>query len=499
MDDIDVQVTIDKCSGLELFKKMGRWAGCTSQVAIKVDAGTVITMLDKSYRNPRVYVNGAEKSSSETIMLGSTEVKVEPAKLKNGESSGLGFALVVHTSNFEFQVSPRSDVPSRWIPVENHHGQSVLYFDLVVKAKGPVIGLAPGVCAGANDRCTGCVYGGVCDCKNHRISNTHGPAPVSLPSGVSCPEFAGLENLRDRATPEWCNTDTARRNSATECHKYFVYSTGTGMYQKCKHDDAAGACKMAGDTCTASSAIRGGPTTVAPTKQFDLINTLQCKLPGGAYGWGLLKQNFGEFATFDECKAAILKESSCNKHMFVWGCGRRGCNGRLAQVCQCFADKTATMQQCEWRETPGTIQTYGDAVSRGRQEQEELQVAPAEGKLQRLEEVAAAGKDNEEVVKTEKYHQAKAACEANLRQLVSSVSITPQSAAADKIKEHAKDCAIDAAFGYGPAEDTYQKTFCWDIEDSISVNAPDQALCSIAQHCVDKKLIEGTGSGYRAC
>ena len=82
-------------------------------------------------------------------------------------------------------------------------------------------------------------------------------APVSLPSGVSCPEFAGLENLRDRATPEWCNTDTARRNSATECHKYFVYSTGTGMYQKCKHDAAAGACKMAGDTCTASSAIGG--------------------------------------------------------------------------------------------------------------------------------------------------------------------------------------------------------------------------------------------------
>ena len=38
-------------------------------------------------------------------MLGSTEVKVEPAKRKNGESTGLGFALVVHTSNFEFQVS----------------------------------------------------------------------------------------------------------------------------------------------------------------------------------------------------------------------------------------------------------------------------------------------------------------------------------------------------------------------------------------------------------
>ena len=150
MSDIDIQVTVDKCVGLASH------LGCNSQLAIEVGTGTIVMSLDNSYRNLQVYVNGARKSHAETIHFGSKEVMVRSAT-----------EVVMHTPDFE---------------VHGHAGRwkTSDFVEMTVKAKGLVMGLAPGICGGAAATqwvyssqgqklpCSGC-SGGVCTCDNYRI------------------------------------------------------------------------------------------------------------------------------------------------------------------------------------------------------------------------------------------------------------------------------------------------------------------------------------------
>jgi len=80
-----------------------------------------------------------------------------------------------------------------------------------------------------------------------------------------------------------------------------------------------------------------------------------------------------------------------------------------------------------------------------------------------------------------------------------SYQLTEASVTSKKVDEHVYDCAMDAALGGLEETSSYQKTFCLDIEDSISAISPDTVLCSIAKRCKSANLICGTGSGFRAC
>lgn len=95
-------------------------------------------------------------------------------------------------------------------------------------------------------------------------------------------------------------------------------------------------------------------------------------------------------------------------------------------------------------------------------------------------------------MKSRKYKHGRAVCKRHLRDLILDL---PNS----KFEEDVHDCAMDRALGFPEDKETYRRTFCDHIEDSISGNSSDQGMCRTAQRCKAVGLIDGTGSGFQAC
>jgi len=141
--------------------------------------------------------------------------------------------------------------------------------------------------------------------------------------------------------------------------------------------------------------------------------------------------------------------------------------------------------------------------------QEELQIAPAGGELQKLSDVDAAARHFDETRKTSKYAKAARECEGHLLDLAKPQITAVHQSVKAKLDEHVDDCAIDASQcddakegGCETKEDekrTYRITFCNDIQDSISAADPDSGLCATAQLCKLANLIGNNGAGYLAC